>query len=48
MFHKVVQQHMQGAVGWWDQFNCKFTKESSIGKKSVNRLRFDRITVMTL
>jgi len=28
MFHKVVLQHMQGAVEFYYAFNCKFTKES--------------------
>jgi len=29
MFHKVVQQHMQGVVGFSLPTNCKFTRESS-------------------
>jgi len=36
MFHKIVLQHVQGAVGFLIPFNCKFTTESSSKKlKSV-------------
>ena len=39
---------MQGVVGWYP-FNCKFTKKKYLpAKKIVNRLRFDRIIVMSL
>jgi len=33
MFHKVVQQHMQGAVGVLYPYNYKVTRESSSEKK---------------
>ena len=35
-----------GEVRWYP-FICKFTKKSSSEKKCVNRLRFDRIMVMS-
>ena len=43
-------QRMQGTVGIFidKPLYCKFTKESSNEKKIENRLRFDRIVVMSL
>jgi len=45
MFHKVVYQHMQGAVEYFlHPFNCKFIKQFSSDFLN-NRLRFDRVMV---
>jgi len=40
-------EHTQDAMDVQYPFNCKFTKKSS-REKNVNRLRFDRIMVMSL
>ena len=39
---------MQDAVGFSNTFNCKFTMESSGEKNFLNRLRFDRIMVVSV
>jgi len=46
MFHKVVQQHMQGAVGFINIHLPANFKDSS--SEFYNRLKFDRIMVMSL
>jgi len=44
MFHKLMWQHMQDAVG----FLITTLKRNLPEKKTENRLRFDRIMVMSL
>ena len=39
---------MQGVAEFLNALNCNFSKESSSEKIFLNRLRFDRIVVMSL
>ena len=49
IFHKVVWQHMQGALGFLIRIQLQILQRNLPVKKiSVNRLRFDRIMVMSL
>ena len=47
MFHKVGSNIYKARRDVYYPFNCKFTKELSSEKKSVNWLRLARIMVMS-
>ena len=48
MFHKLVYQHMHGAVGFLICIKLQIYQGIFQWKSFVNRLKFDRIMVMSL